>query len=82
MSKLVIGLGVAFTASLAMLYVGQSKLLYVPDYPIKLTKDNPFGYRSPLERQMKYQEVELKVSGPVPAVDEQRRQQPVTYVQG
>jgi hypothetical protein len=65
-TKVAFGLGLLFTAGLTMLYLNQSKILYLPQYPIQHARDNPYGYRSPLERGMKYQEVALKVSGPVP----------------
>lgn len=60
----------------------------MPDYPIKHTRDNPVGYRSPLDRQMKYQEVTLKVDGPSSAqvaeepIEGDKQRQPVAYIPG
>jgi fermentation-respiration switch protein FrsA (DUF1100 family) len=46
--------GLFVVTSLSILYFNQEKLLYLPAVPIKHTRDNPIGYRSPMERQMRY----------------------------
>ena len=89
LGRIFLGVGLLVTAGISLLYFNQAKLLYVPDYPIKYARDNPLGYRSPLDRQMKYQEITLKVDGPSggqipeePVDGGQPMRQPVTYIPG
>jgi len=42
--------GLFAVTSLSILYFNQEKLLYLPTVPIRYTRDNPVGYRSPMER--------------------------------
>lgn len=81
-AKLAIGFGVLVTAGISLLFFQQDKLLYIPNYPIKHARDNPQGYRSPLDRQMKFQEVEIKVDGPTEPERDGVHKQLQTYVKG
>ena len=53
--------GAFAVGSLALLYTFQDRMLYLPGAPIRHIKDNPPGYRSPEERRIKYETIELHV---------------------
>ena len=58
-AKVAFYVGVFAFASLSLLYTLQDKMLYLPGAPIRYTHENPEGYRSPSDRKINYQEVEL-----------------------
>ena len=60
----VIGIGSAFLVlSFGLLYTFQDRMLYIPDMPIRHIKDNPRHYRSPQERNIKYETISLAIEG-------------------
>ena len=61
--KIIVGFGLIVVTGMTLLYFNQAKLLYLPSFPIRHARDNPIGYRSPLDRGLKFQEITLKVDG-------------------
>ena len=61
MTKVALYAGALAVSSLVLLYTFQDRMLYLPGAPIRHIKDNPRVYRSPEERRIKYETIELHV---------------------
>lgn len=53
---------IVFLFFLVLLYQSQESMLYVPNQPFKYMKDNPERYRSPTDRSLSFEDVNIIAS--------------------